>query len=76
MVISMGEYLNHLCFRGNDCCRQARLPDMQLRLLKLPVCRWVSAAICQQYGIADCAADAWNEAGAGKFSFKIDKSGE
>ena len=49
---------------------------MQLRLLQLPVCRWVHPAICQQYGIADCAANAWNEAGAGKFSFKIDKSGE
>lgn len=35
---------------------------------------WASPAICQQYGIADCAANAWSEGGGGKFSFKIDKS--
>lgn len=40
------------------------------------MCRWASPAICQQYGIADCAANAWSEGGGGKFSFKIDKSGK
>ncbi|KAL3150541.1 hypothetical protein ABBQ32_000356 [Trebouxia sp. C0010 RCD-2024] len=35
---------------------------------------WVCPAICQLYGIADCAASAWSEGGGGKFSFKINKS--
>lgn len=38
--------------------------------------RWVCPAICQLYGIADCAASAWSEGGGGKFSFKINKSGD
>lgn len=42
----------------------------------MPMYRWVCPAICQQYGIADCAASAWNESGGGKFSFKIGKSGD
>lgn len=35
---------------------------------------WVSAAICQQYGIADDAAAAWDQNGGGRFTCKIDKS--
>ena len=59
------------------------LPQIMLELcsslicphVSLVACRWVDAAICQQYGIASCATDAWNQNGGGKFSFKIDKSG-
>ena len=39
------------------------------------ISRWVDAAICQKYGIADNAPDAWTQGGGGKFTFKIDKSG-
>ena len=37
--------------------------------------RWVCPAVCEQYGIARSADDAWESNGGGKFSFKIDKSG-
>ncbi len=36
---------------------------------------WVSPAVCERYGIADCAGAAWEGNGGGKFSFKIDKKG-
>ena len=55
-----------LCHVPSLCCR---------RYIVVVPCRWVDPAICQQYGIADCASDAWNQNGGGKFSFKIDKSG-
>lgn len=55
-----------LCLVLSLCCR--------LYIVVVP-CRWVDPAICRQYGIADCASDAWNQNGGGKFSFKIDKSG-
>ena len=39
------------------------------------MCRWVCPAVCEQYGIASSADDAWESNGGGKFSFKIDKNG-
>jgi hypothetical protein len=37
-------------------------------------CRWVDPEVCEQYGIAGTADEAWEQNGGGKFSFKIDRS--
>lgn len=36
---------------------------------------WVSPAVCERYGVAGSAGEAWEAGGGGKFSFKIDKKG-
>ena len=38
--------------------------------------RWLNPAICERYGVADSADAAWESNGGGKFTFKIDRSGD
>lgn len=35
---------------------------------------WVSKEVCERYGIAGSADEAWEQNGGGKFSFKVDRS--
>jgi hypothetical protein len=37
---------------------------------------WASPAVCERYGVAGSADEAWEANGGGKFTFKIDKKGE
>ena len=37
---------------------------------------WVSAAVCERFGIAGTVDAAWEAGGGGKFTFTIDRKGE